>query len=57
MKQTTRRALAVAPVLALAVGLTVAARWAGPDDEQGGNICVIGGDIVACVPPTSEPPR
>ena len=53
MRQTQRRFLALVPALALVTGLAVAAHNGG--GNGGGNICVIGGDIVACVPPNDSP--
>jgi hypothetical protein len=53
MEQRIRRFVAVVPALALVTGLTVTA-GAGARDRVT-DICVIGGDIAACVPPKDEP--
>jgi hypothetical protein len=53
MKQTIRRLVALLPALALVAGLAVTARPAARDHVT--DICVIGGDISACVPPRDEP--
>jgi hypothetical protein len=61
MTQTQRRGLALAPALLLVAALAGIARPTTPSgdrrggDGNGGNICVIGGDIVACVPPGDSP--
>jgi hypothetical protein len=61
MTQTQRRGLALAPALLLVVVLAGIARPTAPGrdrrggDGSGGNICLIAGDVVACVPPGDSP--
>ena len=50
MKQKMRVVLALLPALALVASMTPRGGRDG-----GGNICVIGGEIVACVPPGDSP--
>ena len=50
MKQKVRIAMALLPVLAFVASMTP--RGGGPG---GGNVCVIAGDISACVPPGDQP--
>ena len=48
MEQTIRRLMALVPALALVAGLAAAVR--STSDDHISEICVIGGDIVYCVP-------
>ena len=50
MKQKVRIAMALLPVLAFFATMTPLG-----GNNGGGNVCVIGGDIVVCAP-TNDPP-
>ena len=50
MEQMIRRLTALVSAIALVAGLAAVARSTMPSDDHISEICVIGGDIVRCVP-------